>query len=222
MLDTLRRVAATTPDAATAAFFVYTWIHPLGFGTTLVGDLLLLMLLEFLLVHSGAFIGSIVLSPTTTRWKKTLGVLGFGAFYMLFVLGFAFGMNRPWAIHAFLWLLVARLAMVWLAPVPRDDEIKRQQALWGGGALLYILGVFATSILPVPELGLTAEVRAQLGIAATGKGLWQQKPQTVLAFGMLYFTAMACLRWKLAAPKNETAPASTPVPPSTKWPWPKK
>lgn len=217
MFDTLRRVAAATPDAATASFFVYTWIHPLGFGTTLVGDLLVLMLLEFLLVHSGAFIGNIVLSPTTTRWKKTLGVLGFGAFYMLFVLGFAFGMNRPWAIQVFLWLLVARLAMVWLAPVPRDDEIKRQQALWGCSVLFYILGVFATVILPIPEFGMTADVRAQLGIAATGKGLWQQKPQTVLAFGMLYFTAMACLRWSLAVPKT-TTPAASPLPVS-KWPW---
>ena len=220
MLDTLRRAIAAAPDAATATFFVYTWIHPLGFGTTLVGDLLVLMLLEFLLVHSGAFIGNIVLS-NATRWKKTLGVLGFGAFYMLFVLGFAWGMNRPWAIHAFLWLLVARLAMVWFAPVPRADEIRRQQALWGTGALFYILGVFATTILPMPELGMTADVRAQLGIAATGKGLWQQKPQTVLAFGFVYFAAKAWVRWTLATPKTATAPASPPVPLS-KWPWPKK
>lgn len=220
MLDTFRRVAAATPDAVTASFFVYTWIHPLGFGTTLVGDLLVLMLLEFLLVHSGAFIGSIVLSPTTSRWKKTLGVLGFGAFYMLFVLGFAYGMNRPWVIHVFLWLLVGRLAMVWLAPVPRDEEIRRQQALWGCGALFYILGVFATVILPVPELGLTAQVRAELGIAATGKGLWQQKPQTVLAFGMLYYAAMAYVRWKLATPPPKTTTPA--LPPVSQWPWPKK
>lgn len=221
MLDTLRRAIAAAPDAVTASFFVYAWIHPLGFGTTLVGDLLLVMLLEFLLVHSGAFIGNIVLSPAA-RWKKTLGVLGFGAFYMLFVLGFAYGMNRPWAIYAFGWLLVARLAMVWFAPMPREDEIRRQQALWGTGALFYILGAFATTLLPIPELGMTAQVREQLGIAATGKGLWQQKPQTVLAFGALYFGAMAWVRWKLATelPKT-TTPASPPVP-MTRWPWPKK
>lgn len=218
MPEFLRRLVAALPDAATAAFFVSAWRDPLGFGPNLVGDLLVVMLLEFLLVHSGAFIGNLVLAPNVSRTKKTLGVVGFGAFYMLFVLGFAYGMGRPWAIWAFLWLLGARVVMIWFAPVARDDEARRQQIIWASSAAAYILGVFVTILVPIPRWGLTPDVVAQIGVANTGSGLWQQHPQTVLAFGALYFAVVACLRWSFAIAKTTTAPASPPVP-SSKWPW---
>jgi hypothetical protein len=60
---------------------------------------------------------------------------------------------------------------------------------------LYVLGVFVTVILPLPRLGITPEVVAQLGIP--GSGLWVERPHTVIAFGLLYFGALAAVKARL-------------------------
>jgi hypothetical protein len=50
---------------------------------------------------------------------------------------------------------------------------------------LYLLLIVATAIVPLPALGLTPEIVA--GFHLPGSGTWVEKPQSVLAFGFLYF-----------------------------------
>ena len=196
MLAQLRSALAALPDALTALVFLAAWIAPLHWGRELVGNLMLVMLLEFLVVHSGGFIGQVVLSPAVSRAAKTAAVVGFGAFYMIFVLAFSLAFHRPWAVAAFTWLLFGKLVTVWLSPVPPAREVQRQKLLWGVSVMLYLAGVFATSLLPLPRLGLQPDVVAQLGLP--GKGLWVERPHTVIAFGALYFGALAALKWRSA------------------------
>lgn len=196
MLAQLRSALAALPDALTALVFVAAWVAPLHWGRELVGNLMLVMLLEFLVVHSGGFIGQVVLSPDASRTAKTGAVVGFGAFYMIFVLAFALAFHRPWAIAAFSWLLLGKLVTVWLSPVPAATEAQRQRLLWGTSVVLYLGGVFLTVLLPLPRLGLQPDVVAQLGLP--GKGLWVEHPHTVIAFGTLYFGALAAIKWRSA------------------------
>ena len=59
--------------------------------------------------------------------------------------------------------------------------------------LLFLGGVFASLALPLPELGITAEVRPLLGIE--GHGEWVDEPQRAVAFGVFYFGLLALVRF---------------------------
>lgn len=189
----LRQIFAALPDALSAGVFLAAWLFPLHWGNALVGNLLLVMLLEFIVVHSSGFLGMTVLDTSASRARRVLAVLGFGAFYLSFVLAFAFIFQRTWAIWAFSWLLVSKLASIWFEP--STAESARQQQLWALSAVCYVLGAFATTLLPLPRLGITPEVVSQLGLP--GSGLWVEQPQKVVAFGLLYFGLLAAAKWMM-------------------------
>lgn len=187
------RLFAASPDAATAAVYALTWWNPFQFGDSAVKNLMLLMLMEFLVVHSGAFIGMAVLSDRASRKSKTLAIVGFGAFYMLFAGAFSAGFNSWWPALTFLWLLLARFANVWLLPLPRAAEARRMISLWAASVLCYLGAVFVGILAPLPRLGLHSDIVPALGLS--GGGLWVEQPHTVIASGLLYFAAMAWSKW---------------------------
>jgi hypothetical protein len=192
-LPRLAAFGATLPDLLTAAAYLCAWVAPLHFGDGVVKTLMLMMLMEFLVVHSGGFIGLTVLSETASRRAKTTAIVGFGAFYLLFAAAFSLAFKSSWPVLSFLWLLAAKFAQVWLMPLPRADEAQRQTKLWGLSVVAYIGAVFAGVILPIPQLGITADILPRLGLS--GGGLWIDKPQTALASGALYFLALAWTKW---------------------------
>jgi len=63
--------------------------------------------------------------------------------------------------------------------------------------------VVATSLLPLPRLGLQPDVVATLGLP--GSGQWIESPQTGIAFGALYFGFLAWAKWRgLRLPRART------------------
>ena len=188
-INLISRISAAAPDLATAALYAWTWIDPLHFGNGMVKSLMLVMMMEFLVVHSGAFIGLAVLSDTATRSQKTLVILGFGAFYMLFAGAFSLAFRSWWPALSFVWLLAAKFAVVWLAPLPREEEAQRVKTLWGLSVAAYLLSVFAGAFIPLPQLGITTDILPKLELV--GSGLWIDHPQTVIASGAFYFTLVA-------------------------------
>ena len=188
------RALAALPDALTAGAYAWAWLQPLRFGDDVVKTLMLVMLMEFLVVHSGGFLGVTVLSDGFTRVHKSLSILGFGCFYLLFAVAFSLAFHAWWPVFTFLWLLGSRFALVWLSPLPRQDEVGRQMSLWALSVAAYLAAVFAGVLLPLPSLGLSAGVMPKL--ALEGGGLWIEKPWTVLASGLLYFSAMAWSKWR--------------------------
>jgi hypothetical protein len=152
------------------------------------------MLLEFLTVHSGGFIGSALTDPAKSRGDKTRAVLVFGAMYLLFAGGFSFAFDAWWPAAVFAWLLLAKFAQIWLAPVAGGIESERQNFFIGFSVVCYIVGVFATVMLPLPTLGVDEAARAAAAIP--GSGLWVEEPHRVLAFGALCFGAMAWAKWR--------------------------
>ena len=187
------RALSALPDAATAAAYIVTWIAPLAWRADAVTFLMMVMLLEFLVVHSGGFIGITLLSDRLGRRGKSLAVIGFGAFYLLFAGAFSLAFHSWWPVASFSWLLATKFVQVWLTPLPRAEEAQRFTAFWALSVLAYLFAVFAGVILPMPALGITPEVIASLHLE--GGGVWIERPQTVIASGTIYFALLAWSKW---------------------------
>lgn len=185
------RLTAAVPDAITAGFFLAVWIAPLKLGAGSVRTAMLIMLVEFVLIHASGFLGAFALAGTAPRRKRVLAIAGFGLFYALFIGAFMAAFKAWWPAAVFGWLLVGKLARVLARSDPAASQ--RLMSAWAASVLFYILGVFATLFLPLPKLGIDAATIPQLGLV--GSGAWVDEPHRVVAFGLLYFAALAWFKW---------------------------
>lgn len=176
---------ASLPDFALAAVACITWVSPATLGEEKVAWFLGLMLLEFIVVHSAAFLGSIALSDAP-KPKRLLHALGLSVFYTLFAAGFALGMKHWWPLAAFWGLTANRLLGIALGQAPKGKERELMQASWATGAVAYLFGAFLTVLAPIPKFGVRPEM---LGAAGEDSGgLWIDEPHRVVAFAVVYFT----------------------------------
>ena len=195
--ERFQRLVSALPDAITAGFFLLLWIVPQWLGPTALRTGLLMMLVEFILVHATGFLGGMALAnagDTRPRWKP---ILVFAGLYLLFIAGYAWGFKAWWPLLALAWLVAGKLALAW-QPLPDADKRDRLQAEWGLSALLYLGGVFITTFVPLPRLGLDAQVVGAADLP--GSGQWVSKPHTVVAFGLFYFGLLAASKlggWRL-------------------------
>ena len=184
------------PDVVMAALFLLVWSDPMRLGAPWVKYLMLVMLVEFVLVHATAFLGHVTLSGGS-MWKRTLGVLGFSAFYMIFIGAFVAAFKAMWPVYAFLGLMASHLGVVWLGAANTEEAKARAGLSWGISAGCYLVAVLGTTFIPMPSLGVTAEVVAAADLS--GKGLWVEQPWRVLAAGVFCFGAKAWFKsqsWK--------------------------
>lgn len=205
---TWRDAVAATPDFAIAGVCLATWIAPTRLGVHRIGELLLLMLLEFIVVHSAAFMGNAAYAdaPRTTRVKR---VLGLGVFYTLFVTGFSIGFKTWWPLLGFWTLTLNRLLGALVGQAPSGMERQLIQRGWGVGALFYIMAVMITTFAPVPAFGIDPAVIGAANLPSSG--LWVEQPYRVVAAGLLYFAArgfseLVGHRWFKATARHRTAP----------------
>jgi hypothetical protein len=192
MRASLPRLLAAVPDTITSAIFLTAWIEPSILGPETVRNLTLTMLIEFIVVHSSAFYAGIV-STSESRLRSALLMLALAAFYMMFVAAFALAFESAWPIYACGWLLLSRFAHLWMRPEQGTD---RMMMLWGASCAAYVLGALATVMLPLPALGMTPDFIASMHLP--GSGEWIERPQTVLAFGFLYFAVQAWVKYALS------------------------
>lgn len=186
---------SSVPDVVVGLAFLATWIDPASLGDNMISFAVMVMLLEFIIIHSSAFIGNIMFSDAPKK-KKVTAMAGFSAFYLIFVLAFAFGFGDWWPVIAFTGLMLNRLLSVLVGNIPEGEERKRIQGMWAVNVVCYLAGVFATTVLPVPELGVTADHISTAGL--TGEGIWIDEPYRVLAFGFFYFTAVGIFEFVTA------------------------
>lgn len=196
----LARLAGALPDALTAGFFVVLWVAPHWLWPQALRTGLLMMLVEFILVHAAGMLGGIVLARQAgpgQRWKP---VLGFGALYFVFIAAWAWQFQAWWPLLALAWLLAGKFALV-LQPMPDADRRHQLASDWAIGVMAYLAGVFLTTFLPVPRLGLTRAVVSAADLPGDS-GLWVTHPQSVVAFGAFYFGVLALVKalgWRLPA-----------------------
>jgi hypothetical protein len=184
------RVVSATPELVACGSYLVAWIAPRALESGFVRLLVLGMLVEFLVLHSSAFLGAVVYGRAK-RFQRTLGVLGFGAIYLLFAGAFSLAFRSRAPLVTFGWLLGSRLLTVWIDRKAPEAEHQRQLGLWGASVALYIVLAILTAILPVPRFGLDAAAVALLDLP--GSGAWIDHPQKVMAFGALYFGAIAAI-----------------------------
>ena len=180
------------PDAVMAGIFLYAWIAPMRFGLDHTRGLLILMVMEFINLHSSAVMGKALLdvdgAEQQPRWLRLLMVLLLGVVYTVFVGGFACVFKAWWLLPMF-WILTANRLMVLfpgLSPAGREKDLI--QSGWAAGVAFYTLILFL-SLLPLPHLGMTMEVRAAMRLP--GGGVWIECPQNALAAGVFYFSLTA-------------------------------
>lgn len=183
-------IFSSVPDFLMGAAFLATWIDPYALGDGMLPYMMLVMLLEFIIIHSSAFIGNIMYGDLSKQKKITM-MLGFFGFYTLFVLAFSLGFGEWWPIVAFTGLMLNRMLSVLVGNLPEGAERERVRSMWAVNVFCYIVGVFATILLPIPALGITPEAIAQAGL--TGEGIWIEEPYRLAAFGFLYFSAVGSI-----------------------------
>jgi hypothetical protein len=203
MRNVLPRLLAGLPDATTAAVFLIAWIAPSIPGPEYVKNLMLVMLIEFIVMHSSAFYSVIATDSDDSRIKRTLWLIGLSAFYLAFVAGFAFAFDSSWPLFAFAWLFVSRFIHLWIHPAESGAEAGRLMTLWGASAFAYLVGAFATVMLPLPALGITPDFIRSMHLP--GSGEWIDRPYTVLAFGALYFSVQAWVKYALSGASDQRA-----------------
>jgi len=184
----LPSLLAALPDFALGLLCVTAWVAPEWIGVQWIRYVVLLMLMEFIVIHSSGFMGAAVWG-SARKAPRGLVILGFGAFYTLFVGGFAL-VFKTWAPLVGFWVLTLNRLLG--AVVGQADGKEKALVMrgWAACTLFYLLVVFATTLLPVPRLGVTPEIAIAANIPGDS-GLWVTRPYTVLAAGFVYFTACA-------------------------------
>ena len=175
------------PDLAIAATALATWIRPEAVGPRTVRYFVLLMLLEFIVVHSAGFMGMVALGRETPA-AKARAMLGFGVLYSLFLVGFCVPFGEWWPMAAFWGLALNRLLGGLASPALGADARLQVQREWAAAVVCYLVAVFATVLLPVPRLGITPSIVA--GQDLPGSGLWISQPHRVVACAALYYGLM--------------------------------
>ena len=204
------RILTALPDFGIAAVFFITWLAPRTLGDRTVAYLMLVMLLEFIIVHSSGFMGSVMLNKPLSARMKIKALLGFGVFYALFAIGFSLGFQAWWPLWTIIVMTLNRMMIVLLGQMPDDQERAYIQRGWAVSALCYIVLVTVTIFLPLPRLGITrAEVVVQ---DLPGSGLWVNEPHRVIAFGFLYFLATGLSELYSHAWLKTVPPAQTDAP----------
>jgi len=184
---TPQAAAAALPDFAFAAVCLIAWVRPDLLLENSLTYIMLAMLLEFIVVHSAAFLGTVMFSAGDPR-KKAMGMLALGGFYTLFVGGFSLGFKTWWPLVSFWGLMLNRLMSVLVGHAPSVDQKALVQRGWAVSAMAYLFGCFVTVLLPIPRLGITSEIVSRANLP--GDGLWVDQPWRVVAFGFLYFAAV--------------------------------
>ena len=196
----LRDVVAAVPDFLLAGTFLVTWVAPYAFGELTVKRLLLLMLLEFIVVHSAGFMGAAAVS-NLPKAKIVGAMLGLGVLYSLFAGAFSLAFGSWWPIAAF-WALMANRLLGVIVGQPADGrEREFVMAGWAAGAGAYLLAVFATVLLPVPRLGITQGVVSSQSLP--GSGVWIEEPHRVVASGVIYFALVGL--WELLGRRHRAS-----------------
>lgn len=180
----LARIISAAFDLALAGLFLVTWLNPNASIARPVEWMLLLMLLEFITVHSSAMLGSIW-AGAEPREKRLRTIGWLTLMYSLFVGAFSAAFST-WAPFVGFWILTAnRLFGMVVGGQPGPEAKRDAERSWARSVFLYVIGAFVTTFLPVPRLGLTREVMETIDLA--GSGVWVSEPWRVLAFGTFYY-----------------------------------
>jgi hypothetical protein len=181
---TLADVASAMPDLLLAASFLLAWVDPSVRAVPSVRRLVMIVLLEFFIVHSSGFMGVVAIGSRARR--RTIGLtLALGAFYTVFLAAWSAAFGDWWLLGSFWLLMLNRLLGLMLGQPPDEKRGAFVMGTWAMSVAAFLLAVVIGAVADPPALGITAGVIEAQGF--TVGGLWTEHPQTAIAAGALYF-----------------------------------
>jgi hypothetical protein len=195
------------PDFVLAGSFLIVWLFPYALGEQSVKYFLVLMQLEFIVIHSTPFLAAISLANLPLP-KKLLFFIGLVLFYSLFAAGFSFTYGSAWPLISFWTLTLTKYPSLIFSPSAyrKDKSILRT---WAVMTSAYLAGLLVVGMLPnlvgwsIPRFGLTDAVIKQLNLPGTDA--WFKEPYGVLAFGIFYFLILGIYDlWLTLKPQPES------------------
>jgi hypothetical protein len=179
---------AAIPDFGLAGFFAISWVAPYTFGDHMLSRLELMMLMEFIILHSSAFL-AFAMTMLPSRSLRIGAVMGLGLLYTMFVGAFSLSFHTWWPIVSFWMLLANRMLAIVLGKSPRERDFGFIMVGWAVGVACYLGYVLLTATVNIPRLGVTLAV--QKAQPSSVGGLWAQEPWRVIAFGTFYYATIA-------------------------------
>jgi len=158
-----------------------------------------LLVLEFILIHSGAFLNSFLTKKA--GWARTGKLLGLTAFYTLFGVAIALAFQSWWILGSFALVMAGRLWSVFGGPNDMDRAISQRRVV--ASALLFLGLTAATLFLPLPRGGLKDPLLNEVW-PNRGSGAREQRPEIALAMSAPYFL---CLGLVEVRPPRKLPPA---------------
>jgi hypothetical protein len=143
---------------------MYSWRE------TLPRELSLVMIMEFLALHSGFFLYSA--APGAGLGARLGAAVLILAFYMPIAGAFAWFEGHWWPFAAFAWLLLSRLLTLLSGSGPPDFEARRQKYYWSYGFSLFLIIGFLVAV-PVTLIA--------------------GQPKNMLFWGWIYFGVLALM-----------------------------
>lgn len=198
------RALAVLPDFATAVACLVVWIRPFAFGANGVKTIVLMMLMEFLLVHGTGFFTQVAFADAAGKGRRLLMMAGLLLFYAVFVAAFAWSFRAWWPAWVFLWLVVGKATWIFSSPRDRAAERDRQMKAWAASVVCYLAAVFASVMLPWPRLGISVDAQPRFDLH--GGGEWIEQPHRAVAAMALYY--LLCVAWKWRASRPGAAAAT--------------
>jgi len=183
------------PDLATALMCWMAWRTPAILGAAWVKTLVVVVMAEFFVIHSGAFMG-IAANLIESRRQRILFQLGLVLFYGLFVFALATALDETWLYAIFGWLFLSKLLVSWSANRGRLRAVREQMIDWPFAVTAY-LGSLFTGFMAFEHArgGITPQVFADAGLV--GAGLMEDQPWQALAGGCIYFALMSIWRMRI-------------------------
>jgi hypothetical protein len=179
---------AALPDFGLAGFFAISWVAPYTFSDHMLSRLELMMLMEFIILHSSAFLAFAMTMPPS-RSLRIGAVIGLGLLYTMFVGAFSLSFHTWWPIASFWMLLANRMLAIVLGKTPEERDFGFIMVGWAVAVACYLGYALLTATVNMPRLGVSLAV--QEAQPSSVGGLWSQEPWRVIAFGTFYYATIA-------------------------------
>jgi hypothetical protein len=162
------------------------------------------LVLEFILIHSGAFLNFFMTQKA--GWARDRKLIGLTAYYALFGGAIAFAFQSWWILGSFVLVMSGRLWSVFAGQNDMDRAVSQRRV--AASAMLFLGLTFATLFAPVPRGGITDPLLNEVW-PTRKSGVWERQPERALAMGAIYFLLLGLVE---ARPPRKLPPPLQAIP----------
>ena len=143
------------------------------------------MVLEFILIHSGAFLNFFMTQKA--GWERDKKLIGLTAYYALFGGAIALAFQSWWILGSFVLVMSGRLWSVFAGQNDMDRAVSQRRV--AASAMLFLGLTFATLFIPLPRGGINEPLLNEVW-PTRKSGAWERQPERALAMGAAYFLCL--------------------------------